>query len=117
MSRIPILCKPLSDIGMNTIEDAEICHNCGSRLFYVIREYGAVKRKDWVNVEVVNVALFCAVCGMQTCGYSLFEEEDVVKWFDSKDDADDYAIALKLREWKKEWDEEQAAKSKKEKKK
>jgi len=119
MSRIPILCKPLSEIGTgySKIDDAEECANCGSHLFYPIQEFGLVKVLDDVEgVAVVNVQLFCAVCGMEMGGYSLVEEEDVIKWFDDKDDADDYAIALKMVEWKNEWEKEQAEKLKKVKK-
>jgi len=114
MSRIPILCKPLSEIGTgySKIDEAETCANCGSHLFYPIQEFGLVKVLDDVEgVAVVNVQLFCAVCGMEMGGYSLVEEEDIVKRFDDKNDADYYTIAL----WVKR-DEERAEKSKKEEK-
>jgi len=113
MSRIPVLCKPLSEIGTgySKIDEVETCYNCGSHLFYPIQEFGLVKRDDVENVEVVNVDLFCAVCGMEMGGYSLVEEEDIIKRFDDKDDAGYYQIAS----WVKQ-DIERAEKEKKVKK-
>lgn len=97
--KIEKLVYPVFELApsMKELTDFESCQHCGSHLIYVDVGYGATKFPNDDNlgyVTAVELHLLCAECGSCVGLYTLYEEKEIIRKFECKDDAEEYKILV-----------------------
>jgi len=92
MDMIPVLVKPLIRPDLD-IGELKRCYNCGSNLFRFVEKWGLLS-PEYIKdtgypraVGIVDVEIYCAVCGEFNLGYELIPSKDVVHIFETELDA------------------------------
>lgn len=91
MDEYPVLVK-LIDYPL-TLEELEQCIWCGGNLFRVQNEWGILKdgvEPDLPRVMLVDINLYCGVCGKHAVGYCFYPENHLTETFGTQEAAKQY---------------------------